>query len=107
MSLGFVVETDKAHIIMFFRRSADTAAVPVGLLTAVIDIINVAKPEPQNVEPLITSMARRFNYDHKTVLALMERIRAKNKEVIINLTAGMGGDVEVGAGEKPLLVAMV
>lgn len=76
MSLGFVVETDKAHIIMFFRRSADTAAVPVGLLTAAIDIINVAKPEPQNVEPLITSMARRFNYDHKTVLALMERIRA-------------------------------
>jgi uncharacterized protein (DUF849 family) len=32
---------------------------------------------------------------------VVERIRAKNKEVIINLTAGMGGDLEVGAGEKP------
>ena len=32
----------------------------------------------------------------------MERIRGKNKEVIINLTAGMGGDVEVGAGENPM-----
>lgn len=33
---------------------------------------------------------------------VMERIRAKNTDVIINLTAGMGGDVEVGQGEKPL-----
>jgi len=28
---------------------------------------------------------------------VMERIRAKNKDVIINLTAGMGGDLEIGA----------
>ena len=33
---------------------------------------------------------------------VMERIRAKNKDVIINLTAGMGGDVEVGSGARPL-----
>ena len=33
---------------------------------------------------------------------VMERIRDKNKEVIINLTAGMGGDVEVGSGENPM-----
>ena len=33
---------------------------------------------------------------------VMERIRAKNKTVIINLTAGMGGDVVVGDGETPL-----
>jgi uncharacterized protein (DUF849 family) len=33
---------------------------------------------------------------------VMERIRDKNKEVIINLTAGMGGDVEVGSGETPM-----
>ncbi len=32
---------------------------------------------------------------------VMERIRDKNKEVVINLTAGMGGDVEVGQGETP------
>jgi uncharacterized protein (DUF849 family) len=33
---------------------------------------------------------------------VVERIRSKNTEVIINLTAGMGGDVEVGEGEKPM-----
>ena len=33
---------------------------------------------------------------------VMERIRARNKDVIINLTAGMGGDVEVGSGARPL-----
>ena len=33
---------------------------------------------------------------------VMQRIRTKNKDVIINLTAGMGGDVEVGSGENPM-----
>ncbi len=33
---------------------------------------------------------------------VMEKIRARNQDVIINLTAGMGGDVVVGDGEKPL-----
>jgi uncharacterized protein (DUF849 family) len=33
---------------------------------------------------------------------VMERIRAKNSNVIINLTAGMGGDLYIGDGEKPL-----
>jgi uncharacterized protein (DUF849 family) len=33
---------------------------------------------------------------------VMQRIRAKNQDVIINLTAGMGGDVVVGDGENPL-----
>ena len=33
---------------------------------------------------------------------VMERIRAKNTNVIINLTAGMGGDLYIGEGEKPM-----
>ncbi len=33
---------------------------------------------------------------------VMERIRAQNSDVIINLTAGMGGDVVIGDGERPL-----
>jgi uncharacterized protein (DUF849 family) len=33
---------------------------------------------------------------------VMERIRAKNADVIINLTAGMGADLAIGPGEKPL-----
>lgn len=32
---------------------------------------------------------------------LMERIKASNVDVIINLTAGMGGDLEIGTGENP------
>jgi uncharacterized protein (DUF849 family) len=33
---------------------------------------------------------------------VVERIRAENKQVVINLTAGMGSDLEVGDGEHPL-----
>ena len=33
---------------------------------------------------------------------VVERIRAKNMDVIINLTAGMGGDLDVGPGETPM-----
>ena len=33
---------------------------------------------------------------------LMQRIRDSGVDVIVNLTAGMGGDLEIGAGEKPL-----
>ena len=32
---------------------------------------------------------------------LMERIRDSGIDVIVNLTAGMGGDLEIGAGENP------
>ena len=40
--------------------------------------------------------SRRVDYYRE----VMERIRAKNTDVIINLTAGMGGDVVVGDGEN-------
>ena len=33
---------------------------------------------------------------------VMEKIRAKNTDVIINLTAGMGGDLVIGDGETPM-----
>ena len=32
---------------------------------------------------------------------VVDRIRTRNTDVIINLTAGMGGDVEIGPGEAP------
>ena len=32
---------------------------------------------------------------------VVDRIRSSNTDVIINLTAGMGGDLEIGAGEDP------
>jgi uncharacterized protein (DUF849 family) len=33
---------------------------------------------------------------------VVDRIRSSGTDVIINLTAGMGGDLEIGAGEDPL-----
>jgi uncharacterized protein (DUF849 family) len=33
---------------------------------------------------------------------VMERIRAKNTDVIINFTGGMGADLDVGPGEEPM-----
>ena len=33
---------------------------------------------------------------------VVERIRGKNTDVVINLTAGMGGDLEIGADETPM-----
>ena len=33
---------------------------------------------------------------------VVERIRDKNKEVIVNLTAGMGGDLNVGPDDNPM-----
>lgn len=33
---------------------------------------------------------------------VVERIREADTDVIINLTAGMGGDLEIGAGENPM-----
>lgn len=35
---------------------------------------------------------------------VMDRIRERNAEVIINMTAGMGGDVTFGPGEDPLAI---
>ena len=32
---------------------------------------------------------------------LMEHIKASGVDVIVNLTAGMGGDLEIGGGEHP------
>ncbi len=49
-------------------------------------------------EPSTGKGSRKVEYYRE----VMERIRAKNKEVIINLTAGMGGDLVLGPPEKPL-----
>jgi len=39
--------------------------------------------------------------DPKLYAEVVDRIRARNRSVIINLTAGMGGDVWIGEGENP------
>ena len=44
----------------------------------------------------------RFSRDVALYREVMERIRESDVDVIVNLTAGMGGDLEIGAGETPM-----
>ena len=41
------------------------------------------------------------NRDPKLFREVVERIRNNNTDVIVNLTSGMGGDLDIGPGEKP------
>ncbi|KQQ68181.1 NADPH:quinone reductase [Pseudomonas sp. Leaf127] len=44
----------------------------------------------------------RFSRDVALYREVMERIREADIDIIVNLTAGMGGDLEIGAGENPM-----
>ena len=44
----------------------------------------------------------RFSRDVALYRELMARIREADVDIIVNLTAGMGGDLEIGAGERPM-----
>lgn len=61
---------------LLFGKSADAATVPVGLLTAAIDLINFVKPAPHDVGRLVTGLVLRLDYDSRTATALMRRIEA-------------------------------
>lgn len=61
---------------MPFGRTTQADAVPVGLLTAAIDFINVVKPAPRDVDRLVTGLVLRLDYDGRTASALVTRIHA-------------------------------
>jgi uncharacterized protein (DUF849 family) len=44
----------------------------------------------------------KFSRDVALYREVMERIREADVDIIVNLTAGMGGDLEIGAGENPI-----
>jgi uncharacterized protein (DUF849 family) len=44
----------------------------------------------------------RFSRKVELYQEVMERIREADVDVIVNLTAGMGGDLEIGPGEQPM-----
>ncbi|MBX8498645.1 3-keto-5-aminohexanoate cleavage protein [Pseudomonas cichorii] len=44
----------------------------------------------------------RFSRDVALYREVMERIREADIDIIVNLTAGMGGDLEIGGGEHPM-----
>ena len=67
------------------------AAIEAAQAGAAIAHIHVRDPETG-------AASRKVEYYREVV----ERIRASDTDVIINLTAGMGGDVVFGSGENPL-----
>ncbi len=67
------------------------AAIEAARAGAAIAHIHVRDPE--------TGKASR---DVKLYKEVVERIRASEVDVVINLTAGMGGDLVLGSGERPL-----
>lgn len=44
----------------------------------------------------------KFSRDPALYAEVMDRIRASGVDIVVNLTAGMGGDLEIGPGETPL-----
>ncbi|MBC3949873.1 3-keto-5-aminohexanoate cleavage protein [Pseudomonas folii] len=44
----------------------------------------------------------KFSRDVALYREVMERIREADIDIIVNLTAGMGGDLEIGDGERPM-----
>ncbi|KPW95285.1 3-keto-5-aminohexanoate cleavage protein [Pseudomonas syringae pv. coryli] len=44
----------------------------------------------------------KFSRDVALYREVMERIREADIDIIVNLTAGMGGDLEIGGGERPM-----
>ncbi|RJG12395.1 3-keto-5-aminohexanoate cleavage protein [Pseudomonas cavernicola] len=44
----------------------------------------------------------KFSRDTELYREVMERIRDSGVDMIVNLTAGMGGDLEIGPGEQPM-----
>lgn len=44
----------------------------------------------------------KFSRDVALYREVMERIREADIDIIVNLTAGMGGDLEIGSGENPM-----
>ncbi len=61
---------------LLFRNTTQAATVPVGLIIATIDLINFVKPEPRDVDRLVTGLVLRLDYDGRTASALVTRIHA-------------------------------
>ena len=83
---------------MLFRSPA-IPVTPDQIATAALDAANAGAAVVHcHVRDPKTGKGARGVHLYREVV---ERIRAKNKDVIINLTAGMGGDLWIGDGERP------
>lgn len=85
-------------------KHPDIPITPEQIATASIDaakagaaIVHIHVRDPSNGAP---------SRDPKLFAEVVERIRASDTDVVINTTAGMGGDLVFGAGENPLPLDM-
>lgn len=88
---GAAESADKSEHVPVTPKEIADAAIEAAKAGAAIAHIHVRDPE--------TGLGAR---DPELFKEVVERVREADTDVVINLTAGMGGDVIFGAGESPL-----
>lgn len=86
---GAADSTGKSDKVPVTPEQIANSAIEAGKAGASVAHIHVRNPE--------TGKAAR---DPKLFAEVVERIRESDTDIVINLTAGMGGDIEIGAEEK-------
>ncbi|WP_226504289.1 3-keto-5-aminohexanoate cleavage protein [Pseudomonas sp. MWU16-30317] len=82
--------TGKSHLVPITPKQIAAAAVEAAKAGATVVHCHVRDPQ-----------TGQFSRDVALYREVMERIREADIDIIVNLTAGMGGDLEIGAGESP------
>ena len=88
---GAAESADKSEHVPVTPKEIADAAIEAAKAGAAIAHIHVRDPE--------TGLGAR---NPELFREVFERVRESDTDVVINLTAGMGGDVIFGAGESPL-----
>lgn len=81
----------KSHLVPVTPKQIAASAVEAAKAGATVVHCHVRDPQ-----------TGRFSRDVALYREVMERIREADVDIIVNLTAGMGGDLEIGAGESPM-----
>lgn len=83
--------TGKSHLVPITPKQIAEAAVEAAKAGATVVHCHVRDPQ-----------TGQFSRDVALYREVMERIREADIDIIVNLTAGMGGDLEIGPGESPM-----
>ncbi|MGG3793215.1 3-keto-5-aminohexanoate cleavage protein [Pseudomonas paraversuta] len=81
----------RSHLVPITPKQIADAAVEAAKAGATVVHCHVRDPK-----------TGQFSRDVALYRELMERIREADIDIIVNLTAGMGGDLHIGAGENPM-----
>ncbi|PVZ11433.1 MULTISPECIES: 3-keto-5-aminohexanoate cleavage protein [unclassified Pseudomonas] len=82
--------TAKSHLVPITPRQIAEAALEAARAGATVVHCHVRDPQ-----------TGQFSRDVALYREVMERIREHDTDLIVNLTAGMGGDLQIGPGETP------